>query len=250
MLTKEKYIMNFLDNGNLYNRNSDCISGGDELKFQIKHPDSDQESTYITGVELHLLPYVPGQGFSEADQYLEKINIHKDFDELEDLDISITVFPEYSYLISGSFKTKYGILTPSENFTSQGEFERMMNKVGCNIKNEFYFSEEEKKPETKPERIEKHDSSILCATACHLSDICTNGWSYQISTGTCNFYNEIDITLLQPSTQLDESDLTIGWASGLKSCTKPGTVNELQPITYRIHPSKFSSTVLAANIAS
>merc|ERR550517_273376 len=79
-------------------------------------------------------------------------------------------------------------------------------------------------------------SSIDCANACSYaaavqdaedsqmrvpSRLCSEGWSYQIATKRCYFLNQVNVTILQPNSHLMEKDMTIGWATGLRSCSEP-----------------------------
>ena len=75
-------------------------------------------------------------------QYFDQIRIERKFEEFKNhqqMTLKIPVVPEYSYLISGSFVAEFGILTPGENLTSQGEIERLTRNLGCFIKYDFVF---------------------------------------------------------------------------------------------------------------
>ena len=89
----------------------------------------------ITGVKIVLYPYIPEQDLGK-EQTFQTIVKEKTFDG-EPSVTELSVNPAFSYRISVSYSTKYGYLSPSENVTSQGEFERMMlthlGKVSCNL---------------------------------------------------------------------------------------------------------------------
>ena len=154
MLTNETYKVTLKelkgeeqDNQNSFKRNSDCMSGGNEITVKIiNHPDE-----LITGVKITLFPYIPGQDlgneqifdsivkeetFEEEQQIFDSIVTEETF-EGEPLETKITVNPALSYRISVSYSTKYGYLNPSENVTSQGELEIMMlthlGKISFNL---------------------------------------------------------------------------------------------------------------------
>ena len=139
--------------------------------------------------------------------------------------VSIPVVPEYSYTISGSYFTKIGRLTSSPEIKIPGEFENMMSKVGCFVRNEYLpnglkFGES----------IGKFNTTILCADSCYNNQSCEQGWSYQISTKKCYYNEELDIELLQPGSSIPQNDRKIGWATGLKSCSVPGGLMIIQNI--------------------
>ena len=118
-------------NENSFKRNSDCVSGGNEITLKIiNHPD-----VLITGVKITLFPYIPGQDLGN-EQIFDSIVKEETF-EGEPSETEITVNPAFSYRISVSYSTKYGFLNPSENVTSQGELEIMMlthlGKVSFNL---------------------------------------------------------------------------------------------------------------------
>ena len=219
LLTSEEYHINFQKDGNKFERNSGCSDGGNEITVTIANPDKD----FVTGVKITLIPYIPDQEFGR-DQFFEPIEKEDTFDENDKTKPSISslsVNPEFSYLISAAYITKYGYLSPSDNVTSMGEFEKMMEKhVGCYIQNDFYFKDE---PITTSS-IE--DSSIRCATVCFKNENCTQGWSYQQATRRCLFIpDDIStekIDLLQPNSHIMETERTVGWATGLKACFETG----------------------------
>ena len=221
-LTSEEYNINFKKDGNKFERNSDCSDGGDKITVTIENPEKD----FVTGVKIILVPNIPDQDFGR-DQFFEAIEKEETFDENDITKPSIStiaVNPEFSYRLSVAYITKYGYLSPSVNVTSEGEFEKMMEKhVGCYIQNDFYFKEEAIK-DTWME-----DSSIRCATSCFESEDCTQGWSYQQATRRCLFIaNNIStdrIDLLQPNKHIMETERTVGWATGLKACFETGTAH-------------------------
>ena len=96
----------------------------------------------------------------------------------------------------------------------------METHVGCFIQNDFYFKEEP----LMTSSIES--SSIRCATSCYEDENCSQGWSYQQATGRCLFLPENITTerigLLQPNSLILETDRTVGWATGLKTCFETG----------------------------
>ena len=131
------------------------------------------------------------------------------------MNLTIPVVPEYSYLITGSYRTNFGSLT-SKNLSVAGEIENMLRKVGCYIRKDFVFNEEK----TLHAVV---GSAINCSEACHrANETCNDGWSYQIATKRCYFYERFNIEKLQPNTHILPNELTIGWATGLKSCSEPG----------------------------
>ena len=107
-------------------------------------------------------------------------------------------------------------MTLSDNYTSAGEFERMLKKVGCYIRNGFYYEND------TVDVMETKTSAIECAEACFQnSNDCQLGWYYQIASKRCLFMKTANINNLKPNSHLMETDITSGWASGLKSCSKP-----------------------------
>merc|ERR1711909_109383 len=91
-----------------------------------------------------------------------------------------------------------------------------MKKVGCFVRNDY------KTNETKNSGAKhKHSTNLIdCATECHLNDSCTEGWTYQIATKQCYFNSEVIIEKLQPGSSILPHEHTIGWATGLKSCSR------------------------------
>ena len=161
--------------------------------------------------------------------------------------VNVPVNPEYSYLIAASYKTKYGKLRPSENVGELGEFEHMMDRVGCQIRNNIYFKDK------TPSQVKKVSSSLKCAEECFDDDVkCTDAWSYQIATKICHFYNNLadsDIAKLQPNSQIQQTDRTIGWASGLKSCNANlGKISKSCSDTYIMHVILFSQIWRAGGV--
>ena len=209
LLTADKYLIASEDL--VVQRNSECEFGGDKMTVTIKNP----EDEIITGVELLLTPYIPNQDLGQS-KFFSQIKKEEVFTDDSQLIVNVPVNPEYSYLIAASYKTKYGKLRPSENVGELGEFEHMMDKVGCQIRNNIYFKDK------TPSQVKEVSSSLKCAEECFGDNVkCTDAWSYQIATKICHFYNNLadsDIAKLQPNSQIQQTDRTIGWASGLKSC--------------------------------
>ena len=93
----------------------------------------------------------------------------------------------------------------------------MEKNVGCYIKNEFKFSDLPVQHEFTPA------SAIRCAQHCFQSNSsCGEGWSYQIATKRCIFYNKIDVEKLGPKVALSVSNTSLGWITGFKSCNRSG----------------------------
>ena len=134
------------------------------------------------------------------------------------INLTINVHPEYSYKISGSFNTEFGRLTPSKDLSIPGEFEGMMKEVGCYIKDSYIHENGTKSLQSNSTIT----SSIDCAWACHSSSDCKEGWSYQQATKKCLFHDFVEIKNLQPGSSLLPHEHTIGWATGLKSCSSQG----------------------------
>ena len=136
------------------------------------------------------------------------------------LNFTLSVVPEYSYLVSGSYTTRFGKLSPGKNISKEGEFEILMKKVGCFIRNDYV-------PGTEIEKVVggRQDSLINCAQSCFKNNTCGDGWSYQLATQMCYFYKlgTLEIEKLQPNTHILDNELTIGWATGLKSCSEAGS---------------------------
>ena len=217
LLTKEKYILDLQNNNkNNISRNSKNDFGGDRLNVFINNPR--EEENGIIGVELVLQPYIPDQRQGKA-QLLQKKVVREEFKNYESLDgilAKLPVVPEYSYIVTGSFFTKIGRLTSSPEVIVPGEFENMMKKVGCYVRNEYI-------PKDLSTTFYKFNSSIQCADHCYNNQSCEEGWSYQISTKKCFFNDDVEIELLQPGSSMQENERKIGWATGLKSCKIPGT---------------------------
>ena len=95
-----------------------------------------------------------------------------------------------------------------------------MKKVGCFIRNDYV-------PGTEIEKVVggRQDSLINCAQSCFKNNTCGDGWSYQLATQMCYFYKlgTLEIEKLQPNTHILDNELTIGWATGLKSCSEAGS---------------------------
>ena len=153
------------------------------------------------------------------EEFFPEIKITEEFKTFGDrpgISLKVPVVPEYSYIITGSFVTPFGRLSPSPELRIPGEFENMMKDVGCFVRNEYIPP---KKSSTSPQ---KYNSSIDCAQACYDDENCGEGWSFQIATKKCFFQAEVEIEKLQPGSSLMESERKIGWATGLKSCSTPG----------------------------
>ena len=228
LLTEDKYILDMKENENYISRNSDCNRGGDNITIKISNPKD--EFNFISGVDIIITPYIPNQILGKP-KILTEIKLEEDFEnynEREGIKISIPVVPEYSYKISGAYKTRFGRLTTSPEVVVPGEFENMMNKVGCYIRNDFVFQEGKKEytsKESSSEIFNNTKSAITCAAACHDDAECVDGWSYQIATQKCYFYNHFNLDKLQPSTHIMDNEYSIGWATGLKSCDYPGMIH-------------------------
>ena len=213
MLTSSLHKLQFEDNENSISRNSNCSYGGNGLNIKIKKHKN--MSTQVTGVKLSIIPYIPNQIFDRA-QYFDKIEILEDFNN-DEINISLDIMPEYSYLISGAYNSHIGSLSSSRNYSLPGEIERMLQKVGCFIKNDFFYEND-----TAEVTIDK-SSSIECAESCSKSfSQCNFGWSYQLSTKKCMFMRNVSTENFKPSMNSTRNDCTIGWISGLKSCAAPG----------------------------
>ena len=199
------------ENGNTYTRNSNCTFGGDLLTFSIKKPGN----SFIIGISLQIFSYIPDQNLGE-NQNFETIIVNKDFKTLNEVTITIKAVPEYSYTISGSYTTDFGTLSPSRNHSSPGEFERLLQGVGCYIRSDHHPS-----PQHPAVFLDQAMSAISCADQCHTSSECPHGWAYQVATRRCQFLAEdVDTASIRPNYQLEENEATLGWASGLKSCSK------------------------------
>ena len=217
MLTEPKYLLDLESEQNSISRNSACQTGGKKLEIFLTNP----RDEFIIGVDLTLTPYLPNQSFGKR-QFLKQIRIQEDFEKfaaLPGMNLTIPVIPEYSYLISASFRAEFGSLTPSMNTSIPGEFESLMKKVGCSVKNNFYF-----KDKTKWEFENLTDSLIACASACFNNDSCIDAWSYEYATRKCFFYGKLSIIKLQPASSLLDVEQTLGWATGLKSCSEEGKI--------------------------
>ena len=141
-------------------------------------------------------------------------------------------------------------MKPSKNVISRGEFERMMAKVGCYIRNDFYF-EKSRSVTDSPDTTSRQNTSIDCAQACfNAGGTCRDGWSFEISTKSCFYLNQIDVSVLRPNYQLQWANMTLGWATGRKSCTLPGP-GELENITaYGGFKSRTRSSCMCKNITN
>ena len=116
---------------------------------------------FIIGIKVTLIPFIPDQDLGNT-QYLDGLEFYQDFDPYESgIEVSYSVVPEYSYNVSVAFNTEYGTLNPSDNVTSKGEFERMMDEVGCYIMNDFYFKNSAENEDNS--RISSQNTSIDCA---------------------------------------------------------------------------------------
>ena len=162
------------ENGNTFTRNSNCTFGGDLLTFSIKKPGN----IFIIGISLQIFPYIPDQNLGE-NQNFETIIVNKDFKTLNEVTITIKAVPEYSYTISGSYTTDFGTLSPSRNHSSPGEFERLLQGVGCYIRSDHHPS-----PQPPAVFLDQAMSAISCADQCHTSSECHHGWAYQVELET------------------------------------------------------------------
>ena len=182
------------ENENNVTRSSSCTYGGENITFFISNQPKEEKQKnnfeFITGVNIELTPFIPKQILGKT-RYFKKIQIEENVADLMKSDskgvkITIPVVPEYSYSITGSYTTRFGRLTPSESFSVEGEFENMMKKVGCYIRNDFVFPSRG----DAVDEIRNISSAIECAKECHLNSTCKNGWSYQIATKDCFLYKE------------------------------------------------------------
>ena len=220
MLTEPKYILDLENNRNHISRNSDCFNGGKEMNIFITNPREPE----ITGLRLFLTPFVPNQNLG-LDYEFKNIVLEDDFKYFDDqhgIKLTASLIPEFSYKISGSFKTDFGFLSASDELILQGEFGNMMKKVGCYIRHNYVIKN------ASSLFSGKVDSSIACAQSCFESENCTDGWKYQIGTKQCYFYQNLEdleyeeYKEFQPGKFLSDQDLTFGWTSGHKSCSVPG----------------------------
>ena len=214
MLTNQNHILDLDGLASHSMRNANCTFGGDKIVINIQRP----ENYFISGVELEVQPYIPKQ-FKNDSQLFKSFNVSKNFDEKDELLIELTVVPEYSYTIKGAFTCFFGSLDSSKVYQFEGEYERLLNKVGCYVKNDFYFVND-----TVNENMTRFSkSSFDCSESCLQSSECTVGWSYQISSKQCIFMNNnVTISDLQADVDSGKTDNVIGWASGVKSCSQPG----------------------------
>ena len=169
-----------------------------------------------------MTPYIPDQVQGNDKEFRVKriLEEFENYDKLKGIGLTIRVKPEYSYRIFGSFKTEFGTLKPSKEFSIPGEFEGMMREVGCYIKDSYIH-------ENGIESLISNNSitsSIDCAWACHNSTDCKEGWSYQTATKKCIFHKSVEIENLQPGSSLSPHEYTMGWATGLKSCSSQGII--------------------------
>ena len=217
LLSDEKYKINLQGGGNSVTRdsNSDCSGAGNRITVTISNPNE----KYITGVKIFLYPHVPEQNVGK-DQIFKTVEREERFASKKSISSEFSANPSYSYHVSVAFTTKYGHLTPSDNYTSVGEFQWMMDShVGCYVLNDFYF----KVNSVVDSSPVKPSSAIRCAELCHHNDNCREGWSYQQATRVCLFIKQADqIEILQPESHILENNKTVGWATGLKACTVPG----------------------------
>ena len=211
MVSNRSHFIDFKQSGNNLFRNLNCTFGGDKIKIQIKNP----RIAHIVGIKIHIYPYVPKQLNEEA-QVFKNTTLTEDFMDQPEIIIKLDVIPEYSYNLSVSFNCQFGSLPGSKNITSKGEIERMINKVGCYARNDFYFMND-----TGTQRTFV-GSSIECAQLCHTNSSCQLGWRYQISTKKCYFIENVTISVLKPDMDTIKRDDTKGWISGLKSCFTSG----------------------------
>ena len=218
LLTKEIYILDLQNNKNSISRDSTNSSGGDTLTVFVNN-NFREEDNVIIGVELVLQPYIPDQRQGKDQMFPKKVvrEEFKNYKSLSGILARLPVVPEYSYIVTGSYFTKIGRLSSSPEVIVRGEFENMMKKVGCYVRNEYLPDDLDLNT-----NVSKFNSSIQCADYCHNDQSCVEGWSYQISTKKCFFNEKVDIELLQPGSSMQENERKIGWATGLKSCKIPG----------------------------
>ena len=225
------YVLDLRKEPNSVNRSSECISGGNQLHILIENPEEDKEEKIIKGVELILIPFIPDQKQGKSQEFPAN-HIHYEFDQFGEggINVTVPVIPEYSYKVSGYFKADFGRLRPSEELSLPGEFELLMKQVGCFVRNEYRMTEANSS--TGKIYQPNVNSLIDCATLCHLNPNCTEGWSYQIATKHCFFHAEVEIEKLQPGSSIQPHEHTIGWATGLKSCSSIGMkINFLLDVT-------------------
>ena len=218
LLTKEIYILDLQNNKNNISRDSTNSFGGDRLTVFLNNPR--EEENGIIGVEIVLQPYIPDQRQGKDQMFPKKVvrEEFKNYESLGGILARLPVVPEYSYIVTGSYFTKIGRLSSSPEVKIPGEFENMMKKVGCYVRNEYLPDD----LDLNSTNVSKFNSSIQCADYCYNDQSCVEGWSYQISTKKCFFNEKVDIELLQPGSSMQENERKIGWATGLKSCKIPG----------------------------
>ena len=207
-----QHEFNFDGDENSVLRNSKCTFGGNSLKINISHPNEE----HIKAVEIIIIPYIPKQELGLV-IYNKNMTIKKHF-ENQMLSFEVEVYPEYSYLVSGIYVTDFGNLNSGRNFSSAGEVERLQEKVGCNIKNDFYF----KNQHSHNKNFTLQSSLIDCAVACFANSSCLLGWSYQVSTKRCYFLSKGNMTKISLDEHIPETEKQVGWITGLKSCSVPG----------------------------
>ena len=141
LLTDERYKLNFDKNGNTVTRNTKCLSGGNLITIFVTNP----RAEYVVGIELDIIPYIPQQNLGQ-NEYFPAMKITEKFENFKKqsgINITVSLKPELSYYVSGSFQTPFGRLMPSKNISISGEFESLMSDVGCTIKNNFFFENED-----------------------------------------------------------------------------------------------------------
>ena len=73
-------------------------------------------------------------------EMFDNFTIQKYFNGDDKISGTIPVIPEFSYHVSGFFTTDFGDLRPSKNISFPGEYERMMEMVGCYIRQSLIFN--------------------------------------------------------------------------------------------------------------
>ena len=214
------YTLNFDSNGNSIKRNSNCNFGGSTISFQITSPTKiSTENVHVIGIKVSIIVFVPKQNNGKNEFYDTKV-FKKVFDSNNLIQFDVKVQPEYSYLISGNFYTKFGNMKTGKNFSLSGEIERSIKKVGCYMKNDFFF----KNLTGQNRYYEYTDSLIECSNLCHFRSDCILGWSYHIVTKKCYFLSKANLTKINPAIFITPEEKSAGWITGLKSCSVPSRV--------------------------
>ena len=185
-------------------------------------------SQYISGVSVILIPFIPDQSSGQT-EYFDKIEMTGRFNQEGELNLDIDISPEFSYLVSGSYESRFGRLKSSRNTSLSGEIERMMKKVGCFIINNQWFEKDE------ANSVTFENSAIDCAESCSRNqDSCHLGWSYQMGTRKCLFMRNVTEQDFKPNMNTTKTEFNVGWISGHKSCSEPGDLINIY--LYLFHP--------------